>query len=40
MLQNYPILQIQNEHEGMGNIIFMQDIYRPVKELLTAVLLD
>lgn len=45
MLRDYAIPQLQNEHEGIENMIFMQDgapphIYRPVKELLTAVFQD
>lgn len=41
ILRDYTIPRIQNEHEGIENIIFIQDgtyplIYRPVKELSTA----
>lgn len=45
MLRDYVIPQLQNEHHGIENIIFMQDgapphIFRPVKELLTNVFQD
>lgn len=45
LLMNYAISQLQNEHEGINNMIFIQDgatrhIYQPVIELLTALFQD